>query len=219
MAARRTILWVGDSITEGFSDNMPVSCYGLPGRFQRDAMQAATVIRQHLNLGCSGSLVGQYIDIAKQWISATPDSITVCVVSVWSPNIPSGEGFSWAYDAANLSDMRDELQAFEPWLLERSKVFVPAFIAGSPLGQDDGTQVRLQAHREACAELWPWMLDFNDAIQDPAKPLGPWMLMPTYCGDATHPNADGYDKMYADHSASFESKVDLAIAAYGFVEP
>jgi len=25
--------------------------------------------------------------------------------------------------------------------------------------------------------------------------------------------------MYADHSASFESKVDLAIAAYGFVEP
>lgn len=209
-------LWVGDSITEGFGDNLPVSCYGLPTRFQYDAVIQNPVIHQHYNLGCSGSMVPQYIDIAKQWIEATPGVITAVVCSVWSPNIPQGQEFSWAFDPVNLNAMFDAVVAFEAYCLENSMVFMPVFLAGSPLGQNEVTRVQLQAHLDRCIARWPWLIDFNAPIQNPAYTDGPWILLPDYSTDATHPNNAGYSKQYADRASYFIPAYNQAIAYYGF---
>lgn len=218
MGLRVGFLWVGDSITEGFSDNMPVSCYGLPTRFQYDAILVNPVIHQHYNLGCSGSRVNQYIDIAKQWIEATPEVVSVVVCSIWSPNIPQGEAFEWAFSQVNLDDMYSELLAFESYCLNKSILFMPVFLAGSPLGQNEVTRVTLQGHIDRCVARWPWLIDFNAPIQNPAYTDGPWMLLPDYSTDATHPNTAGYNKQYADRASYFIPAYNQAIAAYGFVE-
>ncbi len=223
----RTIFgWVGDSITEGYGDSIPVSCNGIPGRLLRTALDhAGTVTTIHINMGASGMMVPQYIDIAKGLIGADPTRYTAIFCSIWSPNKPAGQpDGDWPTRAENTLAMREALIAFEAWLLERNIVFLPTFMFGSPfeMGAATGTNPRrvlLQQHLDACLALWPWLLNLNTPVQNPAVTDGPYGLAPTYCDDATHPNSLGYTTMTNYIAPLIDAAFAAAVAAYGFVEP
>lgn len=212
--------WIGDSITEGYGDGVTISCMGVPGRMLRAAIDKATAVTAvHVNMGASGRMVPQYIDIAKGIIEADPTRFTAVLVSIWSPNIPADvEPGEWPTQPANMELMLSALIAFEQWLLERSIVFMPTFMAGSPFNMNDVRCARLQTFLDACTQRWPWLLNLNTPVQNPEVTSGPYMLTGVYCSDATHPNSAGYDAMFGWVSTRLDAAFNQACAAYGFVE-
>lgn len=212
--------WVGDSLTEGYGDGVVISCNGVSGRFLRFSIGVqGEVSTIHVNMGVSGRLVHQYIDVAKSIIDADPTRYSAILTSIWSPNIPAGEvaGY-WPTRPENLNSMITALESFEQFLLDRSIVFMPTFMGGSPYATTYDTQVALQEHVDFCTNKWPWLLNFNTPIQSPIVSAGPYIDTSRYCDDATHPNIAGYDAQYAWGSSRLMPAFEQACTAYGFVE-
>lgn len=220
MSKHLCFLWTGDSLTEGYGDSLTISCQGIPGRFLMASINTAgTPTMMHVNAGVSGRLVPQYIDVAKSVIEADPTKYSAVVVSIWSPNIPQGEQPGWwPTQPENLAAMVAALTAFEAWLLERSIVFIPAFVAGSPFEMGSVRRAALQEHIDACSVKWPWLLNLNTPVQDPAIIDGPYIVS-TYCDDSTHVNSTGLDLQYSYASTRLMPAFQQAVEFYGFVEP
>jgi hypothetical protein len=217
MGLRTVYGWVGDSGTEGFRDGTDVSCNGVPGRLLRLEIEAPGPLSTiHLNHGASGMMVPQYIAIAKGIIGADPRVYTAIMCSIWSPNGPAGEPAEWAARPENLAAMLVALQDFEAWLLARSKVFIPVFMMGSAFDLGVDQRVRMQGHIDACTALWPWLLNLNTPIQDPAYTDGPRMLIPTYCEDGTHQNQAGFTAQAAYVRPLIPAALAAAATHYGF---
>ena len=183
--SRAINLWIGDSITEGYGDGMAVSAYGFVGRLQvKQWSLLSGAQEQHLNLGSSGKMVDEYLRIGRGFISADPTGITAAFVSIWSPNVPGGDG-SWAYDGANLAAMRIRLEAFAAWCVAQSVLFVPIFIENPPYDAAAWRRSAIAAHIAACAATWPFLLNLQPATQDPEILDGPQMK---YVYDVLHPS-------------------------------
>ncbi len=218
--SRNNYAWVGDSITEGYGDNITISCNGIPGRLLGTVFNTtAPVLEQHLNLGASGMLVTEYIDIAKGVIGADPTFYTAVFCSVWSPNLLTGQEVPavWPTEPEVLNTMLQALYSFEEWLLERSIIFMPVFLAGSPFNANAFTRQRLQAHVDFCANRWPHFLNINTPIQDPAITDGPY-IGSAFRTDVTHPSSAGYSAQADYVRPLIPGAIATAIAFYGFVE-
>lgn len=215
--------WNGDSICEGYSDYITISCMGISFRFtaaQLNTIGAPSMI--HYNMGVSGRLVQQYIDVAKSIIEADPTRFSAMIVSIWSPNKPPEAPVAGAYSTSPevLAGMIASLEAYEAWLLERSIVFMPAFFCGSYSTFTTAHRVALQGHLDNCISKWPWLLNFNTPIQDPAYTDGPRYLSGTsgFGTDGIHPNERGYQAQYDWAAPRLMPAFAQACAAYGFVE-
>ena len=221
MAKKTCFGWVGDSITEGYGDGATISCRGVPGRLlQLEAGITSTVTTIHRNLGASGRLVWEYIDIAKGIIAADPTMYTAIMCSIWSPNLPTGleAPAVWPTEPENLAAMLAAVVDFEAWLLARSIVFIPTFMAGSPFNANSTTRIRLQAYLDSCIARWPWLLNLNAPIQDPAITDGP-SIGSAFRSDVTHPDTTGYIAQVDYIRPLIPASLAAAVADYGFVEP
>lgn len=212
--------WTGDSITEGYGDNQTISCRGVSFRFtanQLNTVGAPSMI--HYNMGVSGRLVHQYLDVAKSIIDSDPTRFTAILTSVWSPNKPAEAPLAgnWSTDPVNLAAMISALKNFETWLLDRSIVFMPTFMAGSWSTFTTNNRIALQGHLDNCIAKWPWLLNFNEPIQDPAYTDGP-RIGPNYGTDGIHPDVRGYDAQYDWGASRLIPTFNQACTAYGFVD-
>ena len=188
----KTYLFVGDSITEGYDDNgISVSCLGVPGRLLKDVLYNNISQNNYINFGQSGALVSDYCDRAEGYISADPSNISVVVASVYSPNVPSGQHASWAWDAQNLSAMRQRIIAFKNFCNSLGVLFIPVFWCASPfdLGTTTGPAA-LQAHIDALLIDFPYLIKAYEVIQDQSVTSGPYSST-VYCVDVTHPAGGG----------------------------
>lgn len=212
--------WVGDSIAEGYGDYITISCMGISARFNRTELNiVGNPTQVHYNMGASGRLVNQYIDIAKSIIDADPSRFSAIITSVWSPNIPPGalSVGDWSTDPVNLAEMISYLEDFEQWLLDRSIVFMPVFLCGSYSGFNTANRIALQGHLDNCKSKWPWLLNFNEPIQDPAYTDGP-RIGPDYGHDGIHPHEIGYDAQYDWGASRLIPAFNQACTTYGFVD-
>jgi hypothetical protein len=220
MAVKTIYGWVGDSTTEGYGDGATISFRGVPGRLLKlEAATTNTVTILHHNLGASGMMVPHYISIAKGIIDADPRMYTAILCSIWSPNIPNGATPGiWPTDPVNTAAMLAALIDFEAWLLERSIVFIPTFMAGSPFNMNAVTRPRLQTYLNSCIARWPWLLNLNTPVQDPAFTDGP-SIAAAYRDDATHVNSTGLALQATYVRPLLPAALATAVAHYGFVEP
>lgn len=213
--------WVGDSIAEGYGDSITISCMGVSARFNRaqlNTVGAPSMI--HYNMGVPGRRVPQYLDVAKSIIEADHTRFSAIITSVWSPNKTAEAPLAGAYSTSPevLADMIEKLESFESWVLDRSIVFMPAFFCGSWSTFTTANRVALQGYVNNCATKWPWMLNLNTPIQDPAYTDGP-RIGPDYGSDGIHPNENGYQAQYNYVAPLLIPAFEQACAAYGFVEP
>lgn len=210
---------VGDSISEGYDDNITVSCYGLFGRFQRYMMTVVgTPTISYRNLGVSGRRVNQYIDVAKSIIEADPSRTSAVFVSIWSPNKPTEQpAGTWPTAPENLANMVTWLQDFEAWCIARRIVFIPVFLAGVYSALSTANRVALQGHLDNCKTLWPFLVNFNEGLQDPAYTDGPRMAS-TWTNDGIHPNQNGYTRQYSTSIGKPLAAYNAAKAFYGVVD-
>ena len=226
MRAQR-FLWSGDSITEGYSDGAVVSCNGFTQRMNAPYYAGIPDV-WHINLGCSGFMVPQYIRRAKGVIDANPDAFTAVFCSVWSPNMPSGVVENWPYLEENLDAMIAALESFETFLLDRSIIFVPTFVENPPypMGASSGARMKLRDYFfPKLAALWSWWLNLQPATQDPAILDGPQMAFAGAGADGTHPTPSQHDAIAAYAQADsgngvprWKNALNLAAAHYGFSE-
>lgn len=213
--------WTGDSIAEGYGDNITISCMGVSARFNRaqlNTVGAPTMI--HYNMGASGRLVPQYLDVAKSIIAADPRRFSAIVTSVWSPNKTAEAPLAGAYstDPTVLAEMHSALDAFEAWLLERNIVFMPAFFCGTYSTFTTANRIALQGHVDSCAAKWPHFLNLNTPIQDPAYTDGP-RIGSAFGTDGIHPDERGYQAQYDYVAPLFLPAFYQGCAHYGFGEP
>lgn len=221
----RRHLWSGDSITEGYGDGgVVVSTQGFTQRMN-PLYSAGVPADWHINLGCSGFMVPEYVRRARGVIAASPDSITSVFCSSWSPNKPTNSVDNWAYLDENLDTMISTLLDFEQFLLDRSIVFVPVFIENSPypMGASSGARVKLLEYFfPKLTAHWPWWLNLQPATQDPAITDGPQMEYQG-TGDGTHPTTAQYAAIatYAmadsgNGKPRWQAALEAAATYYGF---
>lgn len=213
--------WTGDSISEGYGDYLTISCMGVSFRFTANQLSISgspTMI--HYNMGASGRRVDQYLDIAKSIIAADPTRFSAIITSVWSPNKPTSAAVAgaWSTDPVNLAAMISSLESFETFCLDRNIVFLPAFLCGTYSTFTTQHRIALQGHLDNCISKWPWLLNFNEPIQDPAYTDGP-RIGPDFGTDGIHPDSRGYQAQYNWGVSRVIPAFNQACTAYGFIEP
>lgn len=225
------IIYVGDSLTEGYGDSPgdgifeTVSCYGIPGRRRFRYMTTGAPVGNHINLGCSGFMVRQYLERLYGYVRADPDAISVAVVSCWTPNKPPAEPASYSTRSDVLADNLAALIEAEAFCLANSIVFIPCFVFASPFDLL-GRQADLKAGVDAVKARFPQTIDLAPIVQDPTITDGPY-ANPLWSADSTHANGVGpegnpyglgYTALEHQFNLDYPGALATAKTLYGFPE-
>jgi len=223
------IIYVGDSLMEGYGDvssvSETVSCFGIPGRRLDRYFQTGSPVGNHINLGCSGFMVRQYLNSFYGYVNADPGCISVAIISCWTPNKPSQEPPSYSTRADVLADNLAALIECETFCLQNSIIMIPCFVFASPFALL-GRQVDLKVGLDAVKTRFPQTIDLSPIVQDADVTDGPY-ADPDWSADATHANGDGpvgnpygsgYSALEYQFNLDYPGALSTAKTLYQFID-
>lgn len=207
------IEFVGDSITQGYSDqaigDLVIGMDGMTGRMLRAVGVGSNASFNVVNFGQSGFTPEQFLARWKGLARADTSGATAMVYSIYSPNGFAGPG---VMNQARIDQMKQATLDAEAAAKSLGRTFIPAFVTGTnyfllqpcPDMQSwcgDSTGLVKNLLDWAKQRYGNQLLDLHDAIADKTT-IGPAMQggmkgTTSYTDDQTHPNTAGYDALGA----------------------
>ena len=216
---KKVIECVGDSITEGYNDNViGVAVGGYPARL-RDSIGKNSDTWEFFNFGQSGLTPEQYIATWTDWAKTTPNQATAMLYSIYSPNgFFDGNGI--VLGTSRVTALQNLCIQAESLARTYGRLFIPIFITGTNTNLVTApASAATQNNTNYVNDLLVWaqnryvsrLLDLHSAIQDPTNNIGPSMAA-NYTIDGTHPNGSGYDALGALAVTAFPIAYAAALA-------
>ena len=214
--------FLGDSITSGYNDDS--GRFGLTNKgisFHRfiDQVNAGQAFDHvFFNLGCSGLTVPKYCKRGMGFVRHGGSRITSMQVSIWSPNVPSGQSSPYQVSAQAFSDNLAALISLENECISKGILFMPFFAYPSPFDLSVNSFQALWNNTQSLKTRWPHLRDLfvGTAWQDSATTTTYKFANGAAVGDATHPVVDCYTALTAQDVLLFPSAFASAKTFYNF---